>query len=246
MASEVKGVFTMSEIDIKQLFDAGAHFGHKTARWNPKMAKYIYGKQGDTHVIDLAQTVEKIAEAKKAVSDIANKGKQVLFVGTKRQARDVIKASAEKAGMPYVSERWLGGMLTNSATMMSQIKKLKLMEKRMASGELASRYNKLEVQRFQEEIDTLNNRYGGVKEMKGKPGAVFVIDAVADHNAIKEANKLNIPVIAICDTNANPDTVDYVIPANDDAIAAIQLIANQIADAIIASSAAFNKNNKEK
>ena len=226
----------MSEVDIKKLFEAGAHFGHKSARWNPKMAVYIHSKRGDSHIINLEKTVEAIEDAQKFLESVAASGKQILFVGTKKQARDIVRTAAESVNMPYVSERWLGGMLTNAGTMTSQIKKLKLLEKKMASGELANRYNKLEVQRFQEEIDALNVKYGGVKEMRGKPGAVFVLDVVSDQNAVKEAVKLGVPVVAICDTNADPTGIEHVIPANDDAIAALQLITDYIVEAVKAGA----------
>ena len=232
--------------DIKQLFEAGAHFGHKTSRWNPKMSKYIFTKKDGIHVINLDTTVAQLDKASDFVKEVAGRGRQILFVGTSKQAKDVVKAVAEEAGMPYVVERWMGGMLTNQQTIVSQIKKLKLLEKRMASGELASRYNKLEVQRYQEEIDSLNTRYGGIKEMRGKPGAVVVMGAVADRNAIAEARKLNIPVIAVCDTNADPTGIDYVIPANDDAIAVLQMIATQLADGIRAGSAVAAKRAEER
>ena len=232
--------------DIKQLFEAGAHFGHKTSRWNPKMSKYIFTKKDGIHVINLDTTVAQLDKASDFVKEVAGRGRQILFVGTSKQAKDVVKAVAEEAGMPYVVERWMGGMLTNQQTIVSQIKKLKLLEKRMASGELASRYNKLEVQRYQEEINSLNTRYGGIKEMRGKPGAVVVMGAVADRNAIAEARKLNIPVIAVCDTNADPTGIDYVIPANDDAIAVLQMIATQLADGIKAGYAVAAKRAEER
>lgn len=222
--------------DIKKLFEAGAHFGHQTSRWNPKMAKYIYGKKDGIHIINLDQTVAQIDSASDFLKSVASRGRQVLFVGTKKQIKDITKEVAESVNMPYVSERWLGGMLTNQSTVVSQIKKLKLLEKRMDSGELANRYNKLEVQRYQEQIDTLNQRYGGIKEMRGKPGAVVVLDAVTDRNAINEAQKLHIPVVAICDTNANPTDIDYVIPANDDAIQAVKLVAEYLAEGVKAGS----------
>ena len=221
----------MSNVDIKQLFEAGAHFGHKTARWNPRMAQYIYGKKDGVHIIDLEKTVAQIEAAQNFVESVAERGRQVLFVGTKQQAKEVTAEGATAAGMPYVTERWLGGMLTNQTTVVAQIKKLKLLEKRMASGELASRYNKLEVQHFQEEINVLNTRYGGIKDMHGKPGVLVVLDAVSDRNAINEAIKLNIPVVAVCDTNADPKGIDYVIPANDDAISTLKLVAGYLAEA---------------
>lgn len=223
--------------DIKKLFEAGAHFGHQTSRWNPRMAKYIYGKKDGIHIINLDQTVAQIDSASDFLKGVAGRGRQVLFVGTKKQIKDITKETAESVNMPYVCERWLGGMLTNQSTVISQIKKLKLLEKRMDSGELANRYNKLEVQRYQEQIDMLNQRYGGIKEMRGKPGAVVVLDAVTDHNAINEAQKLHIPVVAICDTNANPTDIDYVIPANDDAIQAVKLVAEYLADGVKAGNA---------
>ena len=210
------------------------------------MSKYIFTKKDGIHVINLDTTVAQLDKASDFVKEVAGRGRQILFVGTSKQAKDVVKAVAEEAGMPYVVERWMGGMLTNQQTIVSQIKKLKLLEKRMASGELASRYNKLEVQRYQEEIDSLNTRYGGIKEMRGKPGAVVVMGAVADRNAIAEARKLNIPVIAVCDTNADPTGIDYVIPANDDAIAVLQMIATQLADGIKAGSAVAAKRAEER
>lgn len=231
----------MPQPDIKQLFEAGAHFGHKTSRWNPKMAGYIHSKRGDSHIINLEKTVEQLEKALPFVTDVVSRGRQVLFVGTKKQARDVVITAATTAGQPYVTERWLGGMLTNSSTIQAQIKKLKLLEKRMATGELANRYNKLEVQRFQEEIDALNMKYGGIKDMKGRPGALFVLDAVADRNAVNEAVKLGIPVIAICDTNADPTGITYVVPANDDAISSLSVIADYIAAAVKAGESVAAK-----
>lgn len=239
----VKGVKVSA--DIKQLFEVGAHFGHRTSRWNPKMAKYIYGKKDGIHIINLDQTVAQIDEASDFLKDVTARGRQILFVGTKKQVKDITKATAEAVDMPYVSERWLGGMLTNQSTVVSQIKKLKLLEKRMESGELASRYNKLEVQRYQETIDALNQRYGGIKEMRGRPGAVVVLDAVTDRGAINEARKLHIPVVAICDTNADPTGIDHVIPCNDDAIQAVKLVADYLADGIKAGSAVASERRAE-
>ena len=222
----------MSEVDIKKLFEAGAHFGHKTSRWNPKMAAFIHSKRGDSHIINLEKTVEQLEAALAFLTEVAKTGRQVLFVGTKKQARDIVRAAAESVGQPFVTERWLGGMLTNSATIQSQIKKLKLLEKRMVSGELANRYNKLEVQRFQEEIDVLNVKYGGIKDMRGRPAALFIISATEDKNAVAEAIKLGVPVVAICDTNADPTGIDHPIPANDDAIASIQIITDYVTEAV--------------
>ena len=218
--------------DIKALFEAGAHFGHKTSRWHPKMAPYIHSKRQDSHIIDLVKTVEALDVALPFITKVVASGKKVLFVGTKKQIKDATKATAEAAGQPYVTERWIGGMLTNVTTMTAQLKKLRDLEKRMASGDLEKRYNKLEVQRFQEEIDELNRKYGGIKGLSGRPGALFVTDVIADANAIREAKTLGIPVVAIVDTNANPDDVDYVIPANDDAIKSVQLLLDYVSAAI--------------
>lgn len=232
--------------DIKQLFEAGVHFGHQTSRWNPKMAKYIYGKKDGIHIINLDRTVAQLDRASDFLKEVARRGRQVLFVGTRKQTKEIVKSAAESVGMPYVTERWLGGMLTNQHTIVSQIKKLKLLEKRMASGELANRYSKLEVQRIQEEIDTLNIRYGGIKEMRGKPGAMVVLDAVTDRNAITEAQKLRVPVVAVCDSNANPTGIDYVIPANDDALAGLRLIVDQLAEAVKDGSSVAAKRAEER
>lgn len=222
------------------------HFGHQTSRWNPKMAKYIYGKKDGIHIINLDQTVAQLDRASDFLKEVAGRGRQVLFVGTRKQTKEIVKSAAESVGMPCVTERWLGGMLTNQHTIVSQIKKLKLLEKRMASGELANRYSKLEVQRIQEEIDTLNIRYGGIKEMRGKPGAMVVLDAVTDRNAITEAQKLRVPVVAVCDSNANPTGIDYVIPANDDALAGLRLIVDQLAEAVKDGSSVAAKRAEER
>jgi small subunit ribosomal protein S2 len=219
-------------VDIKALLAAGAHFGHKTSRWHPKMAPYIHSKRGDSHIIDLTKTVEGLDVALAYITKITSSGKQVLFVGTKRQAKDIVRTAAEDVKMPFVTERWLGGLLTNTQTVNDRVKRLKMLESKMASGELASRYNKLEVQRFQEEIESLNVKYGGIKDMNGRPGVIFVVDVTADKNAISEAKRLDIPVVAIVDTNADPRLADYVIPANDDAIKSLQLITDYVKQAV--------------
>lgn len=221
-----------TQVDIKQLLEAGAHFGHKTERWHPKMAQYIHSKRGGSHIIDLTKTVDKLEEALNVIEDVASKQKQVLFVGTKRQASDIVRKLAEQTGQPYVSERWLGGMLTNWNTIGAQIKHLVDLESKMASGELAAKYNKLEIQRYQEEIDALNVLYGGIKELHARPGVVVIFDIVSDQNALKEAKKLKLPVIALVDTNADPTDVTYPIPCNDDAIKALQLMADYFASAV--------------
>lgn len=220
------------DVDIKKLLEAGAHFGHKTERWHPKMAPYIHSKRGGTHIIDLAKTVSGLEDALAFLTKTAADGKQILLVGTKRQAQDLVKKTATETGQPYVTERWLGGMMTNWNTIGGRVKHLQDLENRMASGELANKYNKLEVQRFQEEIDQLNVIYGGVKELNRKPGAVFVTDIVHDANAVREANRLGVPVVAIVDTNADPSQVKFPIPANDDAIKTLQLILDYVQAAI--------------
>lgn len=230
--------------DIKALFEAGAHFGHKTSRWHPKMAPYIHSKRQDSHIIDLAKTVEALDTVLPFITKVAAQ-KPVLFVGTKKQAKDIVKAAAIKANQPYVTERWVGGMLTNQATMSSQLKKLRDLERRMDSGDLENRYNKLEVQRFQEEIDELNHKYGGIKDMNGRPGAVIVTDVISDANAVREAKNLNIPVIGIVDTNADPSAIDYVVPANDDAIKALELLLSYFADAAIEGAGSKKVETKE-
>jgi small subunit ribosomal protein S2 len=223
-------------VDIKALYEAGVHFGHKTSRWHPKMAPYIHSKRQDSHIIDLAKTVEGLEAALPFITKTVAKGKKVLFVGTKKQHKDIVKAAAQATGQHYVTERWIGGMLTNVGTMGSQIKKLKDLEKRMASGELEKRYNKLEVQRFQEEIDLLNQKYDGIKDLSGQPGVVVVLDTIADANAIREAKRLGVPVIGIVDTNADPSAVDYVIPGNDDAIKGTQLLLDYFVEAVKAGA----------
>ena len=220
------------QVDIKALLEAGVHFGHKTSRWHPKMAPYIHSKRQDSHIIDLTKTVEGLEKALPFITKVVSSGKSVLFVGTKKQAKALVKEVAEKIDQPYVTERWMGGMLTNVTTITSQIKNLKNLERRMDSGELANRYSKLEVQRFQEEIEDLNSKYGGIKNLNGQPGAVFVTDVLEDKNAVAEARKLNIPVIAVVDTNADPSLVDYVIPANDDAIKGLKLILDYVSQAV--------------
>ena len=211
-------------VDMKALLEAGAHFGHKTSRW--------HSKRQDAHIINLEKTVEGLDAALAKTAEIVKSGKKVLFVGTKKQVKESVQAAAESVEMPYVTVRWVGGTLTNVDTINRQIKKVKDLERRMKSGELEARYSKLEVQRFQEEITTLNERYGGIKDMNEQPAAVIIVDAADDKNAIREAKNLHIPVIAICDTNMDPSDIDYVIPANDDSIKAVKLILDYFVETI--------------
>jgi small subunit ribosomal protein S2 len=231
-------------VDIKALLEAGVHFGHKTSRWHPKMAQYIHSKRQDSHIIDLTKTVEGLDKALPFLTKVAASGKQVLFVGTKKQAKDIVRLAAQQANQPFVTERWIGGMLTNVDTVTQQIKKLKDLEKRMDAGDLEKRYNKLEVQRFQEEIDELNIKYGGIKDLNGKLGAVIVIDVIADANAVKEAKTLGVPVVGLVDTNADPTPIDYVIPANDDAIKGLQLLLDYFVAAVAEGAVSVNKGEK--
>ena len=236
----------MSKVDIKQLLEAGAHFGHKTSRWHPKMGAYIHSKRGGSHIIDLTKTVEKLEEAQKFIEKISAGGRQILLVGTKRQAKEIINNAAEETKMPYVTQRWVGGLLTNSETINKRIKHLKELEQKMASGALEAKYSKLEVQKFQEEIDSMNYLYGGVKHMSDKPGVLFVTDIIADRNAVREARKINVPIVAIVDSNGDPSLADYPIPANDDATGSIQLITQYIVEAIKSGKQAETTKSKDK
>jgi small subunit ribosomal protein S2 len=220
------------DVDMKALLEAGAHFGHKTSRWHPKMAPYIHSKRASGHIINLEKTVEGFEKALPKITETVKGGKKVLFVGTKKQLKDVVSEAAKSVDMPYVTVRWVGGTLTNVETVNRQIKKLKDLERRMASGELENRYSKLEVQRYQEEIDLLNERYGGIKEMSEQPAMIIVVDALEDGNAIREANGLHIPVVALTDTNVDPTNIDYVIPMNDDSIKATKLALDYFVEAI--------------
>jgi small subunit ribosomal protein S2 len=219
-------------VDMKALLEAGVHFGHKTSRWHPKMAPYIHSKRQETHIIDLVKTAEGLDKALPFLTKTVAGGKKVLFVGTKKQHKDIVKAAAEKSGQPYVTERWIGGMLTNVLTISSQIKKLHDLERRMASGDLEKRYNKLEVQRFQEEIDVLNDKYSGIKDLSGVPGAIVVVDTIADAGAVREAKNLGVPVVGVVDTNADPSKIEYVIPGNDDAIKGTELLLDYFVQAV--------------
>ena len=221
----------MAVVSMKQLLEAGVHFGHQTRRWNPKMATYIYTERNGIYIIDLQRTVKKLEEAYNFVRDLAANGQSILFVGTKKQAQDAIREEAERVGQYYVNARWLGGMLTNFKTMRTRIDRLAQLRKMEEDGTFAM-LPKKEVIKHQGEIAKLEKYLGGVKEMKKLPGALFIVDPRKERNAIAEARKLGIPVVAIVDTNCDPDEVDYVIPGNEDAIRAIRLIAATMANAV--------------
>ena len=222
----------MSVISMKQLLEAGVHFGHQTRRWNPKMAEYIFTERNGIYIIDLQKTIKKIEEAYFFVREVVMNGDDVLFVGTKKQAQDSIRDEALRSGQFYVNARWLGGMLTNFKTIQQRIERLKQLEAMEQNG-LFEVLPKKEVIKLRGEMEKLEKYLGGIKDMKKLPGALFVVDPRKERNAILEARKLGIPVVAIVDTNCDPDEVDYVIPGNDDAIRAVKLIASKIADAVI-------------
>ena len=222
----------MSVISMKQLLEAGVHFGHQTRRWNPKMAEYIFTERNGIYIIDLQKTVKKIEEAYAFVKEVAESGKEVLFVGTKKQAQDSVKEEAERVGMYWVNARWLGGMMTNFKTIKKRIDRLEQLTKMEEDGTF-DLLPKKEVINLKAEREKLEKYLGGIKDMKDLPGALFVVDPRKEKIAIEEAKKLGIPVVAIVDTNCDPEDVDYVIPGNDDAIRAIKLIASTIANAII-------------
>ncbi len=222
----------MAVISMKQLLEAGVHFGHQTRRWNPKMAQYIFTERNGIYIIDLQKTVKKLEEAYFFVRDVAAAGDSVLFVGTKKQAQEAVKEEAERCGQFYVNARWLGGMLTNFKTMRRRIDRLNQLKKMEEDGTF-NLLPKKEVVKLKLEIEKLEKYLGGVKEMKKLPGALFVIDPRKEKNAIAEARKLGVPIVAIVDTNCDPDEVDYVIPGNDDAIRAIKLISQTMANAVL-------------
>ena len=222
----------MAVVSMKQLLEAGVHFGHQTRRWNPKMSEYIYMERNGIYIIDLQKTVKKLEEAYSFVRSVAENGQSVLFVGTKKQAQDAVKEEAERVGMFYVNARWLGGMLTNFKTMRTRVERLAQLKKMQEDGTF-DMLPKKEVIKLLHEMEKLEKYLGGVKEMKKLPGALFVVDPRKEHNAIAEARKLHIPIVAIVDTNCDPDEVDYVIPGNDDAIRAIRLISATMANAVV-------------
>ena len=222
----------MPQASLIELLEAGVHFGHQTQRWNPKMKPYIFGARNGIYVIDLRKTVDLLDEACTAVRDAAARGKNILFVGTKKQATDVIKEEANKAGIYYINKRWLGGMLTNFETIRSRVNKLRELEEFVSSGHI-EKLPKKEVAQITRQLSKLSKSLGGIKEMRGLPDIVFVVDQQKELIAIQEANKLNIPVICLADTNANPDGIKYIIPGNDDAIRSIKLVASKLADAAL-------------
>ena len=222
----------MAVISMKQLLEAGVHFGHQTRRWNPKMAQYIFTERNGIYIIDLQKTVRKADEAYNFVRDLAMSGKSILFVGTKKQAQESIESEAKRCNMFYVNNRWLGGMLTNFSTIRKRIQRLAQLRKMEEDGTFEL-LPKKEVSKLQLEIEKLEKFLGGIKEMKAFPGALFIVDPRKERIAVAEAKKLGIPIVAIVDTNCDPDEIDYVIPGNDDAIRAVKLIAGAMADAII-------------
>ena len=222
----------MAEVAMKQLLEAGVHFGHQTRRWDPRMAEYIFQARNGIHIIDLQKTSKKLDEAYEFMKEQAEEGKTVLFIGTKKQAQDCVKEAAEKTGMYYVNQRWLGGTLTNFKTIRKRIERLTQLEQMEQDGTFDV-LPKKEVVLLRKEMDKLNKNLGGIKEMTEIPGVMFVVDPKKEHIAIQEARKLNIPVVGLVDTNCDPNDVDYVIPGNDDAIRAVKLITDVMANAII-------------
>ncbi len=222
----------MAVVSMKQLLEAGVHFGHQTRRWNPKMAPYIFTERNGIYIIDLQKTSKKLGEAYEFAKNIAADGKDILFVGTKKQAQDSIREEATRCGMPFVNARWLGGMLTNFKTIQRRVKRLEQLHKMDEDGTF-DMLPKKEVIKLHLEIEKLEKFLGGIKDMKGMPGAMFIVDPRKERIAVMEAKKLNIPIIAICDTNCDPDEIDAVIPGNDDAIRAVNLISATIASAVI-------------
>ncbi len=222
----------MSVVSMKQLLEAGVHFGHQTRRWNPKMAEYIFTERNGIYIIDLQKTVKKLEEAYMFVRQVAENGDEILFVGTKKQAMDSIKEEAERCGMPYVNARWLGGMLTNFSTIKLRIKRLAQL-KAMEENGTFDLLPKKEVAKLKLQIEKLEKFLGGITEMRKMPAAMFIVDPRKERIAVSEAKKLGIPIVAIVDTNCDPDEIDYVIPGNDDAIRAVKLIAGAMADAVL-------------
>jgi small subunit ribosomal protein S2 len=223
----------MANISMRQMLEAGVHFGHQTRYWNPKMAPYIFGERNKIHIINLEKTLPLYNDAMNFVGKLAANGGKILFVGTKRSARDSVQEEAERCNMPYVNHRWLGGMLTNFKTIRQSIKRLKELEAMEADGSMNTRFNKKEALTLHRELEKLNRSLGGIKDMPGIPDAVFVVDSGHEKIAVSEARKLGIPVISVVDTNNDPDVIDYVIPGNDDAIRAVQLYVQGVSAAVL-------------
>lgn len=235
----------MAEVKIQDLLLAGCHFGHLTRRWNPKMRPYIFMERNGIHIIDLKKTLNNLDQACEAIADVVRKGGEVLLVGTKKQAKDVIRVEAERCGMPFVTERWLGGTLTNFVTIKKSVKRLKNQEKKATDGTY-DKLSKKEILQIEREKEKLHKVLGGIRDMNHLPSAIFVVDAKKEAIAVREAIRLNIPVFAIVDTNTDPDPLDYVIPCNDDAFKAINLVTHALADAIIDGKAGqFEKQAEE-
>jgi small subunit ribosomal protein S2 len=234
----------MSQFTMKALLEAGVHFGHQTRRWNPKMAPYIFGSRNGIHIIDLQKTLRMANESYDFMRELAAAGGRVLFVGTKRQARDAVKEEATRAGQYYVNHRWLGGMLTNFQTVQQSVRKMKELKRKKEEG-VFDLITKKEALKFQNDLDKLERTLGGVEEMTHLPDCLFVIDVQKEELAVKEAQKLGIPVVAVVDSNCNPTGIDYVVPGNDDAIRAVRLFCSKIADAIIEGTETFHLENAE-
>ncbi|BDU49665.1 30S ribosomal protein S2 [Haliovirga abyssi] len=231
----------MAVISMKQLLEAGVHFGHQTKRWNPKMKKYIFTKRNGIHIIDLHKTLKKVEEAYKVVKEISENGGKVLFVGTKKQAQEAVKNEAKRAGAFYVNNRWLGGMLTNFKTIQTRINRLKKLEKMVEDGTMEV-LPKKEAAKLGKELVKLEKNLGGIKDMNGLPSLIFIVDTKKEELAITEAKKLGIPIVAMVDTNVDPELIDYVVPSNDDAIRAVTLISKVVANAIIEANQGEEKN----
>jgi len=231
-------------VTLQELISTGIHFGHRTKRWNPKMKKYIYGKKNGVHIIDLRQTQESLKRAYEAAVHIAEQGKGVLYVGTKKQARDVIREEALRAGAFYITERWLGGLLTNFNTLYTRVQRLRELEQMQEDGRWAM-LPKKELVKYEREFIKLKKYFEGIKEMDRLPGLIFIVDTIKDATAVKEAKKMNIPIIAIVDTNADPTGIDYPIPGNDDSLRAISLVTRTISNAILEGRKGFETEEKE-
>ncbi|HHN65478.1 MAG TPA: 30S ribosomal protein S2 [Nitrospirae bacterium] len=234
----------MAVVAMKELLEAGVHFGHQVKRWNPKMKRYIFGERNGIYIIDLQKTMKGVEDAYNFIKEVSASGQHVLFVGTKKQAQDSIKEEAERAGAFYVNQRWLGGMLTNFSTIKKSIDKLKNIERMKEDGTYEA-LTKKEVAKLEKMRMKLEKNLGGIKEMHSLPGAVFIVDPKKEHIAVLEARKLNIPIVAIVDTNCDPDLIDYVIPGNDDAIRAIKLLTSKMADAVLEGKDILSKELEE-